>query len=435
MRRNTVLFSSTFVMSLSGNMLVFSLVYLLADRFGLKGGAIGLFLALGYGAYMAGCTLYNRMDAAVSPGKLLPASALVMGLAALLLWGTPRPVVAALAYALIQGTTGFFWPPLMGWFTRGLSARELNRDMGRFNQSWTTGGLLAPFTAGFLYHWSPLADFRLIQGALFLIALILTGGYLLVPGMGRKTGAPLPAATPATSATPAVSAPPTPSVLPGDPGTLPSPETENPAREEKTLSAPGERKIRRLRAASWTGVFCAYAFLGVAGNILPLEIRDGMGYSEQTAGALLFIRGLASLGGFTLLSRLTFWHFRPRWIAGVQGLLFLLPLCFLAIPSALLPYALLLGLFGLVFSGSYNNSLFHSSAGAASTGKMMAIHEGVLTAGVAAGSLGGGLVHQYGGFPGALLFLTLLEAAGGIMILLILGKMVYHPGKNKAVVG
>jgi predicted MFS family arabinose efflux permease len=160
------------------------------------------------------------------------------------------------------------------------------------------------------------------------------------------------------------------------------------------------------------GIFSSYAVYGVVVNILPLEIRDSLGYGEQTAGNLLLLRGIVTLAGFTLLARHSAWHFRRSWILAVQGITLILILAVLILPSRLEFLGVFILLFGILYAASYNNSIFHGSSGAVNRGRRMAIHEAVLTMGVASGSLGGGILYQQGGINLVWLFLLLVQAGG-----------------------
>jgi DHA1 family multidrug resistance protein-like MFS transporter/DHA1 family quinolone resistance protein-like MFS transporter len=371
MRRNHLLFAGAFTMNLNLTMLGLSLVYFLADKFGQGAGMIGLFFALGYGTYFLGCTLYHRWDDKIRPaGSLISAAALIAFLS-LGLYFSPRFGLALGALLLLQGSLGFFWPPLMGWVSAGLEGKELGRNLGQFNQSWSTGALLGPFVAGWLYPVNPILPFAVSASSLLLIALLFILGSRILPDMN-----------------------------PAD--TL----------KAKKEAPAGIDKSTPLRFPSWVGIFSSYAVYGVVVNILPLEIRDSLGYGEQTAGNLLLLRGIVTLAGFTLLARHAGWHFKRSWIMAVQLITTVLVSVVLLLPSRLGFLGGFILLFGLLYAASYNNSIFHGSSGAVNRGRRMAIHEAVLTMGVASGSLGGGVLYQWGGVDLVWFFLLLIQAGG-----------------------
>ncbi len=371
MRRNHLLFAGAFIMNLNLTMLGLALVYFLADKFGLGAGMIGLFFALGYGTYFLGCTLYHRWDERIRPAGSLVTAAFLIALLSLGLYHAPRVPLALAALLVLQGSLGFFWPPLMGWVSTGLEGRELGRNLGQFNQSWSTGALLGPFAAGWLYPVNPLWPFAVSAASLVLVSLVFFLGSLILSDMK-------PAET----------------------------------LKAKKESPAGTDKSTPLRFPSWIGIFSSYAVYGVVVNILPLEIRDSLGYGEQTAGNLLLLRGIVTLVGFTLLARHTGWHFRRSWILGAQLITTVLVLTVLLLPSRLGILGGFILLFGLLYAASYNNSIFHGSSGAVNRGRRMAIHEAVLTMGVASGSLGGGILYQWGGINLVWVFLLLIQGGG-----------------------
>ena len=133
MDKNRFLFGCTFFYSLSSNILVFSLVYLLTDRFSFSPGQVGAYAAIGQLAYFAACNLYHRFGTGMRPSQIIPVAVTVAFLSSIMIGYVKDHRVVVLAYGLIQGSTGFFWPPLMAWFTQGLNQKELNRDISVFN--------------------------------------------------------------------------------------------------------------------------------------------------------------------------------------------------------------------------------------------------------------------------------------------------------------
>jgi DHA1 family multidrug resistance protein-like MFS transporter/DHA1 family quinolone resistance protein-like MFS transporter len=386
--RNRLLFAASFFFSFSGSILGFSLVYLLTDRFGLNPGQVGTYLALGFLSYFLCCNLYHFFGTAVSPTRIIPAAVAVVLLSSLALSRVKSPLLAALAYVLVQGGTGLFWPPLMAWFTRGLDNRALNRDISIFNRSWMSGALLGPPISGALYH---------LSGGLSFLAANL--GYALVFGIlilvvrreARLPGLAAPGEGPA--------------------GFVADKGRRRP-RPKIPLASAQEKAMDWFRYRGWIGAFCTNCFIGVLGNIVPLHIRDGLGYTERTAGMVLFIRCVSGLIGFTVLARITFWHFNRRWFLLVQAALTLCALAFLPAGNMILLYFVIIFIYGFVHSCCYNNSIFHSSATGKNPGKNLALHEMLLSIGSALGSAGGGFCYQRFGFTGTFAALGLVQVLG-----------------------
>lgn len=368
MRRNPLLFFSSFMMNLNLTMLNLALVYHLADRFALEAGFIGLFVAMGFGSYFAGCNIYNSLESKVSPRFSLPLSSGIIGALSLGIFFSPQIIPALAGLLILQGSLGFYWPPLMGWISVGLEGKELNKNLGYFNQSWSIGALLGPFAAGWLYSLSPVLPFFIGAGGVFLVFIALLIGNKTAPDMVWT----------------------------------PLKNNENSRLSPEDNSTP-------LRFPSWVGVFGTYAIFGVASTVLPLELRDVLGHGEQAAGNLLLVRGVLSLIGFTILARFTNWHFNRSWIILIQIITIGAIAIMLMLPSNFWIHSAFIILFGLLYSAAYNNSIFHGCSGAINRGGRMAVHEAALTAGVASGSFLGGLFYQKGGMHGVWIFLLILE--------------------------
>jgi DHA1 family multidrug resistance protein-like MFS transporter/DHA1 family quinolone resistance protein-like MFS transporter len=393
--RNGLLFGASFFFSFSGSVLSFSLVYLLTDRFGLNSGQVGTYLALGFLGYFLCCNLYHRFGTAVSPARIIPAATAVVLLSSLVLSQARSSLLAALAYMLVQGGTGFFWPPLMAWFTGGLDNKALNRDISIFNRSWMAGNLLGPPVSGALYHLSGGLSFL---AANFSFALVLA---LLILVARREAAVRAPAAG-------GIQGPPEGE---GQAGLSAAKDRRRPV-PTVPLAQAREKALAWFRYRGWIGAFCTNCFAGVLSSIVPLHIRDGLGYTERTAGMVLFIRCVSGLAGFTVLARITFWHFNRRWFLLVQAVLVFCSFAFLPAGSMIPFYFVIIFVYGFVHSCCYNNSIFHSSATGRNPGKNLALHEMLLSIGSAVGSAGGGLFYQRFGFAGTFAALGIVQVLG-----------------------
>ncbi len=199
------------------------------------------------------------------------------------------------------------------------------------------------------------------------------------------------------------------------------PATHEAGLEQKAESADellNDGKGTILRFAGWIGVFSAYIVLGLINNIFPLFIRDTLGFGESVAGNILFVRGILSAVGFFLLGKVVFWHFNKRVmlitqtaVASVMVLLIFIK----AVPG----FYLLFIIFGLLFSMSYSNGIFHGSAGTFDRGRRMALFEAFLTIGVILGSVSGGYLFQYYSIHTAFIFSAAVIAGGLIVQMLI----------------
>ena len=158
--------------------------------------------------------------------------------------------------------------------------------------------------------------------------------------------------------------------------------------------------------------------LGLTNNIFPLFVRDTLGLGESAAGNILFVRGITTAAGFFIAGRFIFWHFNKKFMLLVQiatAVSMMLLLFIRTVPGF---YSLFI-FYGLLFSMSYSNGIFHGSAGALDRGRRMGLFEIFLTLGVITGSIVGGYLFQYFSIYHAFVFSAIVISAGLIAQLFI----------------
>jgi predicted MFS family arabinose efflux permease len=378
MKKQYFVFACSFFFTLGSNILGFSMIYRLTDRLAFNPGQVGRYMALGQIFFFIGCNIYHRFGSSFNPLRVFTSSALVALLCALFVsFAKSRNIIYA-SYWILQVSTGLFWPPVTVWITEGFSGKDLNRGLGIFNRSWTFAIMVGPLIAGALYQWNSTANFIILNLCFFLVSFIL---YLMRRYTKKhETEETKPAVQAVTAAS-------------------------------NTPKA-ADRRLDLYRYRAWIGGFCSGMFMGILSNILPLHIRDGLGYTESSAGMLLFFRCTASFAGFTILAKFTGWHFNRRWFIIIQsGMIFCTFLLMLA-GSRLFLYNMIVLIFGLMTSACYNNSIFYSGVTGINPKKNLALHEIFLAIGNAAGSAGGGFIYQYFRFTGVCLALMLFYGIG-----------------------
>ena len=405
MKKQYYVFACSFFFSLGSNILGFSLIYRLTDRLAFSPGQIGRYMALGQLFFFIGCNLYHRFGSGFNPLKVFSCSALMVFLCSLVLSFARAKGVIYASYWIIQTSTGLFWPPVMAWLTEGLTGKELNRKISFFNRSWMAANVIGPLLAGALYQWNSNANFIILSISFFLVSILLwlMRRYTKKYGIEETLAPALAAAVPSN-------------ILPA----------ALPANADSALSSGAPLIVRSsppdlYRYRGWIGGFCSGMFVGILVNIVPLHIRDGLGYSERLAGMMLFLRCVAGFVGFSILARFTAWQFESRWFLFLQsGLIFCTFLLMLAGSWLSLWYAIVL-LYGLLNSGCYNSSIFYSGSTGKNPKKNLALHEIFLAIGNAAGSAGGGFIYQYFRFTGVCFALILLYGMG-LSVLIILNR-------------
>ncbi len=358
----------------------FSMIFYARDVFQASSSLIGWLAALPYLCYFSGCFLFRPLYRLLLPRHSLILATAASGvlLAGMLLAGS-LPLLFVL-YGLFGFSLSLFWPPLMGWLSFGKEERVLNTTLGGFNLSWSGGNIIAPAIAGFLLQMGIGVPFRAAAVIMAAVCLTVLTASFVVPGIRQDR------------------------------------QREPLRRGEEAL----EDRSTPLRYPAWIGLCASYVVLGITMSAFLLYLREEIGLSETRIGLLILFRALFSTLGFIILSRFSFWHYKSRLMVLGQGLIIAVVALMIALRT-FFGFSLAMALFGLLFALSYNNSLFHGVSGSSRRSTRMAVHEGLLTAGMVAGSAIGGILYQSGGFARVLVFAcTVVAAAAAAQAALVL---------------
>jgi MFS family permease len=358
----------------------FSMIFYARDEFQASSSLIGWLAALPHLCYFSGCFLFRPLYR-----LLLPRHSLILATAAAAVLLAGMLLVRSLhllfvLYGLFGFSMSLFWPPLMGWLSFGKEERELNTTLGSFNLSWSGGNIIAPAIAGLLLQIGTGVPFRAAAVIMTAICLTVLTASLAVQGIRQDR------------------------------------QREPLRRGEKRL----EDRSTPLRYPAWIGLCASYVVLGITMSAFLLYLREEIGLSETRIGLLILFRALFTTLGFAVLARFSFWHYKSRLMVLAQGSIIAV-MALMIVLRTFFGFSLAMALFGLLFALSYNNSLFHGVSGSLRRSTRMAIHEGVLTAGMVAGSAIGGILYQSGRFARVLVFgCAVLAAAASAQALLVL---------------
>lgn len=331
-----------------------SIIFFLMQRFGVGSQTVGVVAAIYSTAYFLGCVFLRDFVSKIRPRHAVELATLGMAICGILIILSGQVLMVALCFGLYGFMMSLFWPPIMGWLTRGREGRELGRTISTFNLSWSSGIILGPYIAGLIAELDPTIS---MLGASALMVLILSM-VLIVTYM------------------------------------IPSVRSAESNSRFTVVENPVDTSSK-LRYLCWVGLFSSYFVFGIQMNIFPVHARLELGFTESSIGSILLMRGLSTTAIFLLLGRTIFWHDRGILIillqAGLAGLM--------ATAAALgrMTYAqslVIFLLFGILFAWLYTNSIFHGASGSRDRQKRMAIHEAVLTAGIILGSLTGGIIDK-----------------------------------------
>lgn len=370
LRKMYVIGPSAFLASVGTGCVNLGMILILREVFGASPSVVGWFGAVWSLVYLLSNLALRPLTFRLVPRVSMRIMLLSMAASLVFFCLFPGRTTAFLTYGACGFFLTFFWPPVMGWVSRGLEDKRLSKANGLFSFSWSAGNIVSPYIAGYL---SQRGKFLPIYAA---VAFLLANAVFLKASVRFLRD--------------------------GD---------ERPKRVAVSVSSTPDSSTP-LRFPAWVALFVMYAAVGLLTNIFPLFAREELSLSESRTGLLVAVRCAASAGGFILFGRFSFWRFRKKFLVLPTALIGAFGLI-LALAGTSVPIvaAGLAGL-GLMNAWTYNNSMFYGASGARDRDLRMAIHEALLTAASILGSLAGGFLYQAASMRLAFLVVAASAAAG-----------------------
>ena len=368
-----VLLICAFFFSIAIGSVNYAIIFYLKDLFHVDKGIIGVAASVQSLVYLATMLVFLKWRTPSARNVILAA----------LFWApiciatylvVPFLGVTLAFHGLFGIATALFWPRVGGWVSRGKEGADLSRNMGRFNLSWSAGGIIAPLAGGILLTADVRLPFLVTTGLLILLFVLalLTLGH--EPVVSRE------------------------------------------ASGSDTLAA----VKTPLRLPARLGMVSLCFFVGTLMNIYPAYARDAFHVNEALIGTFLMARMAFNAAGFLVWSRLTFWHFQPWVVPTVQVLTLVLVLLFPFADQPLQVFGLY-ALVGVLFSFQYSYCQFHSNAGYVDRTRGNTIHEMVINAGYIFGTAVCGWVSEVVSMSGAFWLAAAVALVLGVIQLILLG--------------
>ncbi|MDC7221929.1 MAG: MFS transporter [Spirochaetales bacterium] len=327
------------------------IVYYAADRFQADSATIGILASVYTATYVIACLALNKPISRLKPYHAVLGAVSLMALTTQLMIRVQSLAGLMILFLLYGVMTGFLWPPLMGWMSRGRDGKQLNRAMTAYNFSWSTAWMISPYVTGLFYERSPKLPFHM-SGLFSLAVGVIVIAYLLIIPAVKESG-----------------------------------KSEHHIKKNPTAGTDRSTPVRFL---SWIGLFPGYFVMGLFGSVFPIFLRRAFSLPESEVGLVILVRAAVTLLCFYVMGKTVKWHFHRRGII-LYTLLSAAALLVFGFARTLPHYILWTVLGGIIVGVTYTQSMFHSLSGALERQKRMNIHEIVLTAGMLAGSLLGGL--------------------------------------------
>ena len=175
-KRASLLLPASFIANTGIGILNFSLVFYMRDIFDSTSAEIGWFSSLWAFSYLIGCYVLHPLSRRIGAHRSITIAALGMLLTVILILVSKDAWIVFILYGLFGFVTALFWPPLMGWLSEGVEGNYLNKMMGFFNLSWSTGLVISPYLGGVFLELnlqSPLVFAAGLYGFLSIILIVV----------------------------------------------------------------------------------------------------------------------------------------------------------------------------------------------------------------------------------------------------------------------
>jgi MFS family permease len=361
------LYGAAFTASLSLSIAWTAMSFVLTAMGGTKA-HVGFAPAVNSLAYMAALLItgsrLGNLDVKRATRLATAAGLLATGLMALAVLGARgRPDGGTLVWVgmmIVAGGLGgaamaLFWPFLMSWVSARYEGRELNRRLGRYNGSWSSGGVVGPLIGAWLAGQNPLWP-------MFAAVICFAASFFLL-GLARSGYA----------------------------------RSRNGAKVDLARHlACDARTLADFRWMSRVALFCGWASFAVVRSQFALVFTGPLGHSESQFGVFMTMIALCNFLALIASGRWAFWHFRAPLLVGAQGMI-LAAMLMVIHGSGLAMLLLSAAIFGLAFGFTYSSHLFYGAAASRNRSVRMVIHEVTISIGSGLGAgVGGCLAKNLG---------------------------------------
>jgi MFS family permease len=335
---------------------------------------LGLLPVLSSGVYIVSALFFGRLSDRVSRTRMCRLGAWIRALSAIGLTQA-RSVPALLAWMPVLGiASALFWPGLQAAIGEAYPERDLGRNLGAFNISWSGGKMLGFLCGGVIMASAGFAPALLLAAGATALAALFVPARIHRAGEGAPAGAPAP---------------------------------------EADSFAPGPQARRAWKRIGWSANFVLFG-IGATLNYQYPKLLFALGFNGRDFGLYLGAVYLFQTLAFVLLMRWGSWRFRlwPLLLSQTLTLGAVAGLGWLTSRPLILATAPLVGLgLGMSYTSSIYYSLFREGGAGRNTG----IHESLLGTGTfLLPLLGGALAQATGGLRAPYVLCALVLA--GIMV-------------------
>lgn len=343
---------------------------------------VGLCFMAQMGVYVCFCVYAGVVADRLRPRKVLIISSIGQVLVTIgifaAIWFRTKLVVSPIyqlvfLMSLIGIITAFYWPVMMGWLSRGHEGAELTRRFGFYNVSWGSANMLLPIAGGYLMEINYLVP--IASAAMFMVF-----GLIAVYDM------------------------------------------PSPVRQPKAdINQTSENLIEQLnplnRQFVWisrVALLCVYICVGMFRSQLGILYKYELGFGESIFGWSVAVMCLLNVTIFFIMGKSHFWHYKKGWYISSQFLM-VVSMAIVIFSRNLFIQLFAVAIAGYAYAVVYSSHQYYCIAGGRRRAGRMAIHETIIGAGYATGSIVGGLISDHFGRFWPYIFGSALILAGGVI--------------------
>jgi MFS family permease len=349
---------------------------------------VGLCFMGQMGVYVVFCILVSTVIDRFKPKKVLLLSAaaeiiIVSGMLAVVWYGSNSgiilpPIMRLVTLMSMTGIiTAFFWPVMMGWISTGHEGAELTKRFGFYNTTWSSANMVLPIIGGYLME----IDYLLPIAAAVIMAILcfVTAGATRCISENHKS-------------------------------------QEN--NSDSTIKEEIRQENRQFLWMSRVALFATFVCVGVFRSQLGILYKFQLGFSESAYGWSVSLMCLFNVVVFVMMGKSHYWHYKKGLFAATQASIIICMVMIILFNNLLLQL-LASGLSGICYGYVYSSHQYYGVSGGRKRSGLMAVHETIIGAGFAAGSLIGGILSDAFGRRSPYWFtIAVIIAAGFVQILL-----------------
>jgi MFS family permease len=265
----------------------------------------------------------------------------------------PIPIITIFV-ALMGAATALFWPPLMSWISDQHAGAELNRRLGAFSVSWSTGALAAPLISSYAIALSN----TWAQGLAFAFS---AAAWLCILLAKRSA-----------------------SHQPHDNETAIDPDAHLPVGVTS-------EQARAYQWMSRIALLAVFVPIGALRTHLPILLTYDLGYSTLAFGLIMTAFSIVQTTMYAVIGRTHRWHYHPAMFWGAQ-LVMAGAFAALAIVTSIPAFIVMAAALAAMHTFIYASHLYYGVSGGAKRSRVTTIHELTLSAGYAFGAMAAGMI-------------------------------------------